>query len=606
MLNPEWLQQVLDSFEVRADPFMEMAVGDELRRARNAQGDLDDASWAAFTAEHSAFMFLERPEEDSLWGTYFAPMSEWTTSEGGRIVQPDLAQLDQGSVRHWEERAIQTTNPILKARYADCVWDLEHEITGRKSRHKYAILAAQSYIEAARRDGFVSKITDVTALARSLTIAGVQMLARAVHLALSVKANELALTAAAEMLAFCDRHRDSAHAGVWLAPFDILYGEKGLLSPEQENKIIFDLEMMLERTSSAENGTDFNPFGAQAAAERLSKHYKKAEETRRLVHTYGSAFETMAGSASPMLALAWLQPVIERYQQIGLKSEAERLANFAAEKGKRIRDDLKTYAVEIPIEREIVEKATDDLLAGSELDLKLYRIGLNLTPMASQVKNSLEFARENTPLLTLFSQEIVTTDGYTTARIGSIDDDIEGRLQRETADHIGLLQLFLSHVLSELKLRDTPTADQIVDVLYQCPLFSERRRSLIQEGVEAYLGADWVKAIHVLVPQMEEVLRSLLAEIGVPIGKPVKNNPGVTDLKNMGDVLSDERIKVVLGEDRWRYLSVLYIDRRGINLRNQLAHGLLTHESFNSYVADQVFHSFLSVCTLRKTEATES
>jgi hypothetical protein len=583
---------------------MEVSVADEIRTARNSHGDLDDASWAASLAEHSAFMFLERAEEDSLWGTYFAPMAEWTTSDGGRTVQPDVAKLNEGTVQHWEERAGKTTNPVLRARYADCVWDLERAITGGKRQHKFAIVAAQSYIETAKRDGFAGEIVNVAALPRALSIAGVQMLARAVQLAQSINARELATAAASEMIAFCSRHGDPAHAGVWLAPFDTLHGQKDLLTAEQEDMIIRDLETMLERTSSTENGKDFNPFGAQSAAERLSKHYKTAEETKRVVQVYGSAFESMARDASPMLAMAWMQPVIERYQQVGLKSESERLANAAVEKGKRIGEDLKTYSIEVPIERELIDKETNALLAGTELNLKLFRIGLEFTPMATQVKKSLDFARENTPLLTLIGQNIINADGQTTARIGSLDDDLEGRLQRQTADHIGMLQLFLSHALSELKLRDGPTANQIVDVLYECPLFSERRKGLITEGIAAYLGQDWVKAIHVLVPQMEEILRNLLAEIGVPVSKTVRNNPGVTDLKNMGDVLSDERIKVVLGEDRWRYLSVLYIDRRGINLRNQVAHGLVSHEGFNPYIADLVFHSFLSVCTLRKAKET--
>jgi hypothetical protein len=102
MENPDWLQQVLDSFEVRTEPFMEVAVASSMGTARNDKGDLDDATWRAFLAEHSAFMFLERADEDSLWGTYFAPMAEWSTPDGGRTVQPDVAQLDDRTIRHWE------------------------------------------------------------------------------------------------------------------------------------------------------------------------------------------------------------------------------------------------------------------------------------------------------------------------------------------------------------------------------------------------------------------------------------------------------------------------------------------------------------------------
>jgi hypothetical protein len=44
---------------------------------------------------------------------------------------------------------------------------------------------------------------------------------------------------------------------------------------------------------------------------------------------------------------------------------------------------------------------------------------------------------------------------------------------------------------------------------------------------------------------------------------------------------------------------VLYIDRRGLNIRNDLAHGLMEMKMFNRAVADRVFHSLLVLSLLR-------
>ena len=38
----------------------------------------------------------------------------------------------------------------------------------------------------------------------------------------------------------------------------------------------------------------------------------------------------------------------------------------------------------------------------------------------------------------------------------------------------------------------------------------------------------------------------------------------------MGNALEDETLRNVLPENVWRYLTVLYVERRGINLRNDL------------------------------------
>ena len=83
-----------------------------------------------------------------------------------------------------------------------------------------------------------------------------------------------------------------------------------------------------------------------------------------------------------------------------------------------------------------------------------------------------------------------------------------------------------------------------------------------------------MKAIHVLVPQIEHTLRTFLGVLGIPTLKTVRNHPGIMDAKSMNDILNDERMRQVLTEDLWRYLTVLYIEKKGgLNLRNDLAHG---------------------------------
>jgi hypothetical protein len=74
------------------------------------------------------------------------------------------------------------------------------------------------------------------------------------------------------------------------------------------------------------------------------------------------------------------------------------------------------------------------------------------------------------------------------------------------------------------------------------------------------------------------------------------------DAKNMNDVLRDEQMRTVLTENLWRYLEVVYVDKRGMNLRNNLAHGLLAPNVFNRYVADRVFHTLLALSLMRATE----
>ena len=196
----------------------------------------------------------------------------------------------------------------------------------------------------------------------------------------------------------------------------------------------------------------------------------------------------------------------------------------------------------------------------------------------------------------------VQGDGRPTAKIDSLDEDAEGRLHAQLAQSIGFCQPFLTYTLEKLREKYTPSVDDILDTLCRSPLFIESGRELLQEGLLAYQQGDYIKAIPVLVPQVEQTLRNLLALLRIPTAKTVRGHPGIMDVKNMNDVLSDERAKQALTENLWRYLAVLYVDRRGLNLRNNLAHGLVGAGAFNRNTADLVFHSLLALSLMRATE----
>ena len=191
--------------------------------------------------------------------------------------------------------------------------------------------------------------------------------------------------------------------------------------------------------------------------------------------------------------------------------------------------------------------------------------------------------------------ELLDSSGRPKAHIGSTEDDAEGHLYYQLTQIMTFSDPFLYLVLERVREQFAPSAEDLTSFLYECPVFLESRKGILQQGLAAYLEHDFVKSIHILVPQLEEVLRNLLAMIGVPTVKNVPRHPGITDVKSMNNVLEEERIREILPEDVWRYLTLLYIDRRGVNLRNDLAHGLIVLEGFNEYSSNRVLHSLLAL-----------
>ncbi len=82
---------------------------------------------------------------------------------------------------------------------------------------------------------------------------------------------------------------------MWGAPFDYFYDKKGVLTPAQSARVVSDLEDILKRVTVPDpDKKEFDPFAAQAAAERLAQHYRSQgakPEVERVVKSYGGAFE---------------------------------------------------------------------------------------------------------------------------------------------------------------------------------------------------------------------------------------------------------------------------------------------------------------------------
>lgn len=142
------------------------------------------------------------------------------------------------------------------------------------------------------------------------------------------------------------------------------------------------------------------------------------------------------------------------------------------------------------------------------------------------------------------------------------------------------------------------TAGKLLDVIRECEFFKPEREPLLAEGIAAWMDGDAVKAIHVLVPQIEAALRDLLAAMGAPVTEVDHINGGFLMI-GFGKIISHPVFVKRVSKDIRFHLRGLYCDVRGINLRNNLAHGLASAELLNAGTANWVFHTVILIGALR-------
>lgn len=116
-----------------------------------------------------------------------------------------------------------------------------------------------------------------------------------------------------------------------------------------------------------------------------------------------------------------------------------------------------------------------------------------------------------------------------------------------------------------------------------CPVVPVGREHLFGKALFAGYEGDFVVALHLLVPQIENMVRCVLKDSGL---KTATLNPDGTETENGLSTLMDlpESTKVFDKDLRFE-IKALFCDPFGPNLRNELAHGLLDDATCQSVYA---------------------
>jgi hypothetical protein len=187
---------------------------------------------------------------------------------------------------------------------------------------------------------------------------------------------------------------------------------------------------------------------------------------------------------------------------------------------------------------------------------------------------------------------ITGRDGFTKATIGSVKDDLDGRIVHHAAQLLSQQGPWLNLAWRRIQEKHGAGLDTLLELLSRSPCYPPERLSFIREGLTAWIAGDHVKTVHILVPQVESALRDLLAALGGVVTKPDRH--GGSQKISLGEILADEKFAQVPESIRF-HLQVLYQDSRGMNVRNELAHGILAFELLGLGLANLIVHSIMLI-----------
>ena len=492
------------------------------------------------------------------------PFKPFLRSQNGWPTPDDLSETD---IALFAEIVGTIDNPWLKARLADLVWLIRRDF-------QFALMAIDSY-------------RSIPLDTETWLPYGEKCWQRAIDLAFMLGARErLAEMEASIFEVFRSATKQDGFLGFWLA--DLLKSND--LGVEYATTIATKLETLareFEHDGELHRAREYFRVAAdwfKISGDNAKSHAMTVEVAE------GWAKEAVARLSSDdpshLVAAGFYENAIQRYRTIphseratyrvdGRIAELQAHLNESGEKSLDERKVISTPGVDI---NHIVENARK-AVRGKE-PVEALEAFVNLYPGAS-VKELRKNAREDR-LASLFPSKTIGSDGRTVAKnFGDDDKSILSRMIRDYGISVALVVqgkilpaqeiLLLEHRLRE--------AD-FIDLARQSPIVPMGREFLF--GKALYAGYDWdfITALHLLVPQIEHLVRFHLKQAGVKTTTLDSN--GIETENSLSSLMDLSETEKIFGETLSFEIKALFCDLSGPNLRNNLAHGLLGDQAFQS------------------------
>ncbi len=594
------LEAAFKEADIADAPLDEFAVRDRLVRVITAltaptteQRKGNFAVVGAFDFQHPRLYGVP------VWDMHWQPLSTGVDKTGKEHHSPDVVQVDDEVIQEWSSRAVSARHPLLRARYSDLSWEIarfRRKELARKADATMARTAIDGYLDGVER-GLAAE--DVYAWV---------YIERALELAVSI--NDAARVRRAKAVLFRFQAECEARGPYTFWRFDEIawnQAEALELSDVDRAGIVQALERQLALRSNIADPQVFDPHLTRTAADCLARWREFAREkaeARRAALTAGAAFEAAAANASGLTAIVWLSDQADRYRHLGDEVAVARVEQAIKDRAGDAQGEMKRISVPIEVPREELD-AWADKVAGENLPAGLVGFAAaGLVGRDSSERAALDSAARS-PLSAHISINITGRDGFPKATIGAVDDDLDGRTVYHAAHLMSQGAPWLNVAWERLKKKHSVDLEQVIEWLSQCPFFPPSRLHFVREGLAAWFAGDMVKAIHVLIPQVEAALRDVLAALGGAVTKRGPNGGGGFQMISLGEVLSHERFKAAVPENIRFHFKVLYQDPRGLNVRNEIAHGVAAFELFGLGLANMVVHSLIVIGVLRTKRNTE-
>lgn len=358
---------------------------------------------------------------------------------------------------------------------------------------------------------------------------------------------------------------------------------------------------------------------------RQAKNIRKAEEITVSIAEYwyrDAVAQTLSDPPSYIGARHFYEKSVEVYRALSQDARADlhveerihELRELTVDAGRRSIKEMHVFKSP-PISLAPQVEATQNAVSGkSTIDaLRVLATAYYGVDVESLKENSSDVIRDS-PMRFLFSEIRLADDGRVVARRPSLSagdnshDVLTAEMIKIYSMNIELaVRSFILPGLHTIALEHRLSEKDFIYVAANSPAVPARRSGLVGKALFAGYEENFVVALHLMVPQIENIVRCKLKVAGADTST-LKD--GIETENGLSTLMISSKANEVFGANVAFELKALFCDPLGPNLRNELAHGLMDDEKCQSaYLVYAwwlgfkiVFSAFLDVATQIDTE----
>ncbi|MCB5279923.1 MAG: DUF4209 domain-containing protein [Candidatus Cloacimonetes bacterium] len=518
----------------------------------------------AYTGDKSTMEYQAETAAFSIPYCYLIEASDFSISEHEYNHISEMKMFPD-FILYWDNRRKHTTNPVFRFTYSRLLWEF------RKEPH--VSISVEDVM-----DDIVSSAIEISKVSGSITNLHQTMtyLSNALCIAMCSRNENLLKPVVNQIMSYCGRPELINDKCVWYPIFfRLLSNRKQLcLSEDDLKQITTFLECVISVL--------FYPQDIIRIAEVLASYYQSNQDRESVYKIIDLAFDCTGKTITSGIGMAGIYTHLhDLAQKYAYKDLVTRIIKKMDHIGQMIKGEMQLHKIEYPKNVQDAIESWQNTIRASIPELIRNHGFIQVLVDLSFIKipdiRDL-YTNQRRPLSILesigISECYVDDDGIPiTTNMIQLDETAK-MIKWFIHDYFHFEISSFTFIMHELFSHYSGSKQDILELVQNSTNLTKKTKEIVSNGISEFFEGNYSAAVHLLVPQFEDILRSIISFLGGIIRK--KNHfTGGYDRINLDEALNSEDIKRVFNDSTILYMKSILSHRQGLNLRNNLCHGLI-------------------------------